>query len=309
MVCYHPESAEEADHNEALELDDEQYPILPEDLLEYGLHRRKAVLRQYMAATRCMFYSDLFYIAMYNKNDSGFYKLNGRIPWTDIADRPSDHLSNGSRPDTDFKLEEPSHMKSDGVDCWLKHWLKSQKKGRHPLVLRDPTRQLSQAGLNPKVVSKRKAKRSKALNMEINDADDREPADALQEEEDVSAGDTLATTSDRPGPLMKVSKGKGKVANDRNGGLDGINRQDRVATLDKAGHDMEIPAPTSHHIATGLGEIYDSLEWTDIADQVGMESAAPVATSHHTMNSTGGDSETPALPECPLSASANDTTR
>jgi hypothetical protein len=52
MVLCHLESAEESDSNETLELDDEQYPILPENVLELRLHRRKAVLRQYMAAVR-----------------------------------------------------------------------------------------------------------------------------------------------------------------------------------------------------------------------------------------------------------------
>ena len=50
MVLCHLESVEEADNNEALELDDEEYPLLPENVLELRLHRRKAILRQYMAA-------------------------------------------------------------------------------------------------------------------------------------------------------------------------------------------------------------------------------------------------------------------
>ncbi len=52
MVLCHLESVEEADNNEALELDDEQYPLLPENVLELRLHQRKAILRQYMAAVR-----------------------------------------------------------------------------------------------------------------------------------------------------------------------------------------------------------------------------------------------------------------
>ena len=50
---------------------------------------------------------------------TAFYKLTGRIPWLDIAENPSHHLSKKSQPDSDHKLEEPSHMKSDGVDAWF----------------------------------------------------------------------------------------------------------------------------------------------------------------------------------------------
>jgi hypothetical protein len=46
------ESAEEADSQEALDYDDEQYPQLPGNVLELRLHRRKAILRQFMAAAR-----------------------------------------------------------------------------------------------------------------------------------------------------------------------------------------------------------------------------------------------------------------
>src|ERR1700688_1750834 len=52
-------------------------------------------------------------------NTTAFYKLTGRIPWLDITENLSHHLSNKSQPDSDHKLEEPSHMKSDGVDAWL----------------------------------------------------------------------------------------------------------------------------------------------------------------------------------------------
>ena len=50
------ESAEEADSQEQLEFDDKQYPQLPDNVLEMRLHRRKAILRQFMAAVRRMYY-------------------------------------------------------------------------------------------------------------------------------------------------------------------------------------------------------------------------------------------------------------
>ena len=52
MSPNYAESAEEADSEEALELNDNQYPQLPENVLELQLHRRKAILRLFMAAAR-----------------------------------------------------------------------------------------------------------------------------------------------------------------------------------------------------------------------------------------------------------------
>ena len=52
-------------------------------------------------------------------NTTAFYKLTGHIPWLDITENLLHHLSKKSQPDSDHKLEEPSHMKSDGVDAWL----------------------------------------------------------------------------------------------------------------------------------------------------------------------------------------------
>jgi hypothetical protein len=43
---------EEADSQEQLEYDEEHYPQLPNNALELRLNRRKAILRQYMAASR-----------------------------------------------------------------------------------------------------------------------------------------------------------------------------------------------------------------------------------------------------------------
>ena len=73
-----------------------------------------------------------------DQTHKGYYKLGGWIPWMDIAENLSHHLSKRSQADSDHWLEEPSHMKSDGVDAWLKHWLKLQKKNKHPLVLKRP---------------------------------------------------------------------------------------------------------------------------------------------------------------------------
>src|ERR1700733_8097417 len=53
---YCSETAEEEDSHEPLEFDDEQYPQLPENVLELRHRPRKAILRQYMAAVRRMYH-------------------------------------------------------------------------------------------------------------------------------------------------------------------------------------------------------------------------------------------------------------
>ena len=49
-------------------------------------------------------------------------------------------------------------MKSDGVDIWLKHWLKLQKKNKHPLVLKGPLDNVHESSpalvTNPKLRSR-----------------------------------------------------------------------------------------------------------------------------------------------------------
>ena len=57
MGPLHSETAEEADSHEALEVDDTKYPQLPENVLELRLHRRKGILRQFMAAVRRVYIS------------------------------------------------------------------------------------------------------------------------------------------------------------------------------------------------------------------------------------------------------------
>jgi hypothetical protein len=55
-----------------------------------------------------------------------------------MADNPSQYFTQRSRPDSIHKLVDPSHMKAEGVDDWLKHWLKLQKKKKRPLILKSP---------------------------------------------------------------------------------------------------------------------------------------------------------------------------
>ena len=70
-------------------------------------------------------------------------------------------------------------MKSDGVDAWLKHWLKLQKKNKHPLVLK----QLSDKILDTSPTSasglKLKGKKGKARYVEPDDSANEEMDDQL----------------------------------------------------------------------------------------------------------------------------------
>ena len=54
MNFFCAENMEEADSKEALEFNGDAYPILPDNVLELQLHRRKGILRQFMGATRRM---------------------------------------------------------------------------------------------------------------------------------------------------------------------------------------------------------------------------------------------------------------
>ena len=53
------EHTAEADSEEILDYDEDGYPILPENVLELRLDRRKAVLRQFMAAARSVYHSHI----------------------------------------------------------------------------------------------------------------------------------------------------------------------------------------------------------------------------------------------------------
>src|ERR1700733_9107212 len=60
MALTYLESTEEANSQEALEFDDDNYPQLPDNVMELQLHCWKAFLRLYMAAARHPFYLKSF---------------------------------------------------------------------------------------------------------------------------------------------------------------------------------------------------------------------------------------------------------
>jgi len=124
-----------------------------------------------MAAARRLYCSDIVLTSMLNNLPTDFHKLIGRTPWTGIAENPSAYIAKKSRADTDHQLQEPSHMKSDGVDAWLQHWLKFQKRNKRPLVLKDMSDAIQS---NPTTTSKGKgkAKAPKAPSIDDDNSDD-----------------------------------------------------------------------------------------------------------------------------------------
>lgn len=84
--------------------------------------------------------------------------MSGQIPWADIKENPSNHFPGYCWPDTDHRLQEPSHMQSAGVDAWLGHWLCLQTRGKHPLILTTPTNQSSNNNDTSKCKGKQKVK-------------------------------------------------------------------------------------------------------------------------------------------------------
>ncbi len=86
----------------------------------------------------------------------GYFQFNGRIPWGDIAENPSRHVNKRSCPRSDHKLMEPSHMKAQGVDDWLRHWLKLQVQKKRPLTLKKPSDAQDEGSIPP--IGRAKAK-------------------------------------------------------------------------------------------------------------------------------------------------------
>ena len=92
-------------------------------------------------------------------------------------DNPSHHLSKRSQADSDHRLDKPSHMKSNGVDAWLKHWFKLQKKNKHPLVLKQPSDKILDTSPTSASGLKSKGKKGKARYVEPDDSANEEMDD------------------------------------------------------------------------------------------------------------------------------------
>jgi len=90
-------------------------------------------------------------------------------------------------------------MKSDGVDAWLKHWLRLQKHNKRPLVLKARTDKTSDTHPTPTIASKSKGKK-KAHYIENDESDDLYPVDEEDQDDD----------SRTDAPVTPSGTGKGK---------------------------------------------------------------------------------------------------
>ena len=68
-------------------------------------------------------------------------------------------------------------MKSDGVDAWLKHWLKLQNKNMCPLVLKRPSDEILDTSSTSASGLKWKGKKWKAQYVEPDDSTNEEMND------------------------------------------------------------------------------------------------------------------------------------
>ena len=163
--------------------------------------------------------SMLLSITLLNHPNVDFYKLTGRIPWNGIAEHPAKYVAKKSCPDSDHQLQEPSHMKSNGVDAWLQHWLKLQKRNKRPLVLKDGSDKIHP---NPTASSKQKAKASKAQLTNNDDSDDEDIEDNNNDKSDTDDARNDTATMLPSTPLSASGKRMGRreflatLSDDRN---------------------------------------------------------------------------------------------
>jgi hypothetical protein len=124
-------------------------------------------------------------------------------------------MSKRSRPYSDHKLEEPSRMKSDAVNAWLKHWLRLQKRDKRPLVLKDRSDRSSETHANTPAITKKHMGRGKGKGkgryVESDESDDEE----MEDTEDESGPNQLGTKGKRTGqpasPTDDEGNGHGTV--------------------------------------------------------------------------------------------------
>ena len=92
-------------------------------------------------------------------------------------------------------------MKSKAVDCWIKHWLRLQNKGKQPLVLKNASdKQQKSSNVEGRLTSKRKGKMkaTETTDTESDNAD--KPADGTVNVDDdhQSDQDSSGTANKRP---------------------------------------------------------------------------------------------------------------
>jgi hypothetical protein len=72
-------------------------------------------------------------------------------------------------------------MKSSGVDAWLQHWLKMQRKGKHPLALKEPSDKNRDATKEPTIKDRRNMKKSKPGYVEPDEDDEMNMDDSISD--------------------------------------------------------------------------------------------------------------------------------
>ena len=98
-------------------------------------------------------------------------------------------------------------MKSDAVNSWIGHWLKIQKKNKHPLVLKNGSDSKSDKRANPITVSWRRRNKGKGQYIECDDSEDEASANNEMADEANDGGSNVNGHGTRPNAAGKNGKG------------------------------------------------------------------------------------------------------
>jgi hypothetical protein len=100
-------------------------------------------------------------------------------------------------------------MRSDVVDAWLRHWLKIQKKNKHPLVLINQLDRASDKQANLTTLSKEKQRKGKGRDVDGDDSSNEDITD-----DDIVDGEGGRSNADAPGTRPNhTEKSSGGMAN------------------------------------------------------------------------------------------------
>jgi hypothetical protein len=102
---------------------------------------------------------------------------------------------------------DPSHMKAEGVDDWLKHWIKLQKRNKRPLTLKDPSAANSDQSKAPEKGSGKGKGKGKARatspspTRASSDTEDAENMEDFDKGEDTESDEAKSINGDSAGTL------------------------------------------------------------------------------------------------------------
>ena len=94
-------------------------------------------------------------------------------------------------------------MKSEAVDCWIKHWLRLQNKGKQPLVLKNALdKQQKSSDVEGRLTSKRKGKMkaTETTDNEFDNADNLADGMVNVDDDHQSNQDSGGAANKRPSP-------------------------------------------------------------------------------------------------------------